>query len=497
VTLFVVRGSQSFAAEERTAKIVERIVDVASRDQDNLVNVVVRPSEFGPAVYADGTYITVVTEADAELEGFAPDRIAAVIAKEIATAITLHREGRSAAGVQKSIVFALGWTAAFVAFIVSLIGFRRITRERGEARLQRWLTNLAHNSGRVVDVSALFAAQRVFFRGVMIVIIIAASYYYIARVLREFAYTSTFASILIDTLAAPMIDIGSAAIAEIPDLITLGVIILITRYVLNLVRLFFQNIENGVIVLRDFEPGWIWPTHRLARAALIIVAVVVAYPLIPGSDTTAFKGMTILLGVLMSIGSNSVASNLLAGLVVVYKRSINIGDRIKVGDVIGDVEKVSLLDTQIRSLKNEMVSLPNTMLLNNQVTNFTRAGETPGLLIHTTVGIGYDEPRREVERLLVEAARETPGLMSDPPPFVLRRELASHDVKYELNAYRVEGEEPEIIRSELHARILDSFHNEGVQIMTPFYVSDPAELKIPKNGGEASDGAGPARTKGA
>jgi small-conductance mechanosensitive channel len=126
-----------------------------------------------------------------------------------------------------------------------------------------------------------------------------------------------------------------------------------------------------------------------------------------------------------------------------------------------------------------MVSVPNSTLLNNQVANFTQTGETPGLLIHTTVGIGYDEPRREVERLLVEAARETPGLKTDPPPFVLRRELASHDVKYELNAYRVEGEEPEVIRSELHARILDRFNEQGVQIMTPFYVGDPAEPKIP------------------
>jgi small-conductance mechanosensitive channel len=272
------------------------------------------------------------------------------------------------------------------------------------------LADLEVKTGRVVDASALIAAQRLFFRGAAIVIVLAATYYYIARVLREFAYTSTFASILLDTLAGPFLALGAAALAEIPDLLTLVVIILIARYLSKLLWLFFLNIENGLIVLRNFEPEWIWPTHRLARAVLILVAIVVAYPYIPGSGTDAFKGMTILLGVLVSIGSNSVASNLLAGLVVVYKRSVNIGDRIRVGDVIGDVERVSLLDTQIRSLKNEMVSLPNSTLLNNQVTNFTRAGETPDLLIHTTVGIGYDEPRGKVERLLVKAARETLGL---------------------------------------------------------------------------------------
>jgi small-conductance mechanosensitive channel len=409
-TFFMVRGARSFSAEERAAEVINRIVDVADRDPDGLANVVVRPSEFGPAVYADGTFVTVVTEVDAELEGFTPGQVAEFLAGEVTKAIALHRAGRSAVGVQRSIVFALGWTAAFAVFILALVGLRRLIRGRTEARAQKWLADLEVKTGRVVDASALIAAQRLFFRGAAIVIVLAATYYYIARVLREFAYTSTFASILLDTLAGPFLALGAAALAEIPNLLTLVVIILIARYLSKLLWLFFLNIENGLIVLRNFEPEWIWPTHRLARAVLILVAIVVAYPYIPGSGTDAFKGMTILLGVLVSIGSNSVASNLLAGLVVVYKRSVNIGDRIRVGDVIGDVERVSLLDTQIRSLKNEMVSLPNSTLLNNQVTNFTRAGETPDLLIHTTVGIGYDEPRGKVERLLVKAARETLGL---------------------------------------------------------------------------------------
>ncbi len=496
-TFFIVRGGASFTAEERAALIVDRIVDVADRDLDGSATVVVRPSEFGPAVYADAALITVVTEADAELEGFAPDVIAKILVEEIANAIAHYREGRSEVGVQRSIVFALGWTAAFVVFILSLIGLRRLLRGRTEAWLRRWLTDLERDTGRIVDASALLAAQRLFERGAMLVIIIAASYYYVARVLREFAYTSTFASVLLDTLAAPLIALGAAAIAQIPDLLTLLIIILITRYLLKILRLFFQNIENGVFVLRNFEPDWVWPTYRIARTVLIICAIIVSYPYIPGSGSDAFKGMTILLGVLVSIGSNSVVSNLLAGLVVIYKRSINIGDRIRVGEVIGDVERVSLLETQIRSLKNEMVSLPNSTLLSSQVTNFTRTGETPGLLIHTTVGIGYNEPRREVERLLVEAARETPGLKTDPAPFVLRTELASHDVKYQLNAYRVEGGDAEVIRSELHARILDRFNEEGVQIMTPFYVGDPAEPKIPQGDVGAPAGPGSARTDGA
>ncbi len=149
-------------------------------------------------------------------------------------------------------------------------------RGRTEARLQSWLTDLERDSGRIVDASALFAAQRLFLRGVMILIVIVATYYYIAQVLNEFAYTSTFASVLLDTLAAPLIALGVGAIAQIPDLLTLLIIILITRYLLKLLRLFFQNIENGVFVLRNFEPDWVWPTYRIARAVLILCSIIVA-----------------------------------------------------------------------------------------------------------------------------------------------------------------------------------------------------------------------------
>ena len=206
----------------------------------------------------------------------------------------------------------------------------------------------------------------------------------------------------------------------------------------------------------------------------------VGYPYIPGADSNAFKGMTIFLGLVVSIGSNSVISNLLAGLIIVYKHTINVGDRIRVGEIIGDVERITLLDTLVRSLKNEMVSVPNSNLLNSQVVNFTQTQGTEGLRIHTTVGIGYEEPRSKVERLLIEAARATHGLNTDSPPFVLCANLGSHDISYELNACLAPSHDSVRVRSDLNNRILDSFHAAGVQIMTPFYVADPEEPKVPK-----------------
>ncbi|MEM9060689.1 MAG: mechanosensitive ion channel domain-containing protein [Pseudomonadota bacterium] len=477
---FVVRGARSFTAEERADYIEEQIIRAAEKHPDFEPEVEVRRSEFGPAIYADGEYISVVTDADAEMEGLNVDLLADVISGEVAKAIKAYRKGRTSTAVQAGLIDTLVWTAALIILLVSLFFFRRYVRHRIERHVDKWVLSLEESTGRLIDARSLLAIQRSLFRGIYTFILAIVGYLYVSLVLREFAVTSWLASLLLDTIGAPLIALGEAALAEIPDLITLIVIILISRYFLKLLRLFFENVENGIIKFADFDPDWVWPTHRICRVLFIIISVIIAYPYIPGSGTEAFQGMTIFLGILVTLSSNSIASNLLAGLFVIYKRSVNIGDRIRVGDVIGNVEQVSLLDTHLRTLKNELLSVPNSKLIGDSVTNYTRIAGTSGLIVHATVGIGYDEPADKVEQLLLDAASATKGLKTTPKPFVLKTQLGSHDVSYEINAYAKVGFDPIDIRSELNTHVLDSFNAADVQIMTPFYVSDPSEPKIPR-----------------
>jgi small-conductance mechanosensitive channel len=214
------------------------------------------------------------------------------------------------------------------------------------------------------------------------------------------------------------------------------------------------------------------------KFGIILFAVVVAYPYIPGSGTAAFQGVTIFLGVLLSFGSSSVISNLLAGLFVIYRRSVNLGDLIGIGGVIGRIEAVNLLETDLRTPKNELVSVPNSQLLGSQLTNYTRYGNGGGLIVHSTVGIGYEEPQRKIEAMLIEAARRTRGVESDPMPFVLRTALADFAVNYEINAYARHVDALPKLQSDLNANILDVFNERKVQIMTPAYERDPEEPKI-------------------
>jgi small-conductance mechanosensitive channel len=211
---------------------------------------------------------------------------------------------------------------------------------------------------------------------------------------------------------------------------------------------------------------------------VIAFTAVIAYPYVPGSQSEAFKGVSIFLGVILSLGSSSAISNVIAGYTMIYRRAFKVGDRVKIDELIGDVTEMRLLVTHLRSLKNEEIVVPNSMILNTHVVNYSSLAEKDGLILHTTVGIGYEIPWRQVEAMLLQAAERTPGLLKDPPPFVLQKELGDFAVTYELNVRTAQPQDSLRLYTELHRHILDLFNEYGVQIMTPAYEEDPAELKV-------------------
>jgi len=206
--------------------------------------------------------------------------------------------------------------------------------------------------------------------------------------------------------------------------------------------------------------------------------VVVCFPYVPGSESPAFRGVTIFIGVLFSLGSSSLLANLIAGYTMTYRRAFHLGDRIKVGDLMGDVTQVGLMVTHLRSVKNEEFVVPNSLILNSNVINYSALARERGLILHTTVGIGYETPWRQVEAMLLMAAERTPGLLSEPPPYILQQGLGDFCVTYELNVYSDKPAAMYQQYTDLHRSILDVFNEYNVQIMTPAYVSDPAGPKV-------------------
>jgi small-conductance mechanosensitive channel len=232
------------------------------------------------------------------------------------------------------------------------------------------------------------------------------------------------------------------------------------------------------VALSGFDPEWAKPTFKIVRLVVIAFAVVVAYPYIPGSSTAAFKGVSIFAGVMLSLGSSSIISNLLAGFTMTYRRAFRVGDRIRIGDVVGEVSDIRLQVTHLRTPKNEEVVVPNSMILGSEVTNFSALARSRGLILHTTVGIGYETPWRQVEAMLLLAAERTPGLLREPEPFVLQTALGDFCVTYELNVYCDEPGRLPFLYDGLHRSILDVFNEYGVQIMTPAYEGDPEQPKL-------------------
>jgi small-conductance mechanosensitive channel len=264
----------------------------------------------------------------------------------------------------------------------------------------------------------------------------------------------------------------------IPDLVFLVILALITRYVLKVVRLFFRRVSDGTITLSGFEADWAKPTDRIVRLLVVAFALIVAYPHIPGSGTDAFKGVSILFGLLFSLGSPSVISNMVAGQSLAYRRAFKVGDRVKIGEHIGDVAQIRLLSTYLRTPKNEQIVIPNSNVLNGEIVNYTSLAKAPGLILHSIVSIGYGTPWRQVEAMLLEAAGRTPGLLPEPRPFVLQKTLGTFAVDYVINVYCDNPTAMFPLYSALHRSILDVFNEHNVQIMTPAYEGDPERPKV-------------------
>jgi small-conductance mechanosensitive channel len=309
-------------------------------------------------------------------------------------------------------------------------------------------------------------------------VILVLSFIYLQYVLSLLPWTRGASSRLLQYILDPLVTMGWGVVGVIPDVIFLVILFFLTRYLLKLINLFFAAVGRGEVVLAGFEREWADPTYKLLRVGIVALALVVAYPYIPGSSSDAFKGISIFIGIVFSLGSSSTIANVIAGYTMTYRRAFHIGDRVKIGDTVGDVTEMRLQVTHLRTIKNEEVIIPNSSILGNEVVNYSSLASRLGLILHTRVGIGYETPWRQVEAMLLIAAERTQGIMKDPKPFVRQLSLGDFAVTYEINVYCGDPQAMAQIYTALHRNILDVFNEHGIQIMTPAYEGDPESPKV-------------------
>ena len=320
-----------------------------------------------------------------------------------------------------------------------------------------------------------------FLTGAGVVVLV---YSWLAYSLSQFPLTEPWGRHLAGFLLDALAGVGVGLVRGVPGLFMVLVIFSITRLVVKLAGLLFDSVERGQIKMRGVHPDTADATRRIATVLLWIFGIALAYPYIPGSNSEAFKGISVLVGLMISLGSSGVINQAMSGLVVVFSRALKAGEYVVVGEYEGTVTEVGGLSTKIRTKRNEEINIPNALLVSTTTKNYSRLAGEHGCMVFATVGIGYMAPWRRVHELLLDAARRTQGLRRDPAPFVRQSALSSFYVEYVINAYLERPESRIETLSNLHANIQDVFNDAAIQIMTPAYESQPEEPVLAPKGAE-------------
>lgn len=485
-TLFQLHGTIGpFTPEERARAVERRVRTIADDPLLTADEITVSDTLGAVDIRLDSLVIMTVTERDAAESGESRRVLADEYAARIKDAVSSRQGAANLRTILVGALLTLLTLAAFVAIVVLLnrafpLLYRFIERGRG-----RWIRALRIQRLEILSAAQATDATLFAARVARIAVLVFVFYVFLPIVFSFFPWTRGLANTIFNWTLTPLASVWHALIAYLPNLFTIAVIVVVFYYLLKFIRLVFTGMERGAIALPGFHRDWATPTYKIVRFLVIVFAAVVVFPYLPGSQTPAFRGISIFLGVLVSFGSSSAIANIVAGVVMTYMRPFQLGDRVKIADTMGNIVEKTLLVTRIRTIKNVDITVPNAMVLSSHIINYSSTAKEGGVVLHTGVTIGYDAPWRQVHELLLAAAEATAGLMKEPKPFVLQTSLDDFYVSYELNAHT---DNPNVMArtySELHQNIQDKFNQAGVEIMSPHYRAerDGNQTTIPSTTG--------------
>jgi small-conductance mechanosensitive channel len=377
---------------------------------------------------------------------------------------------------------SLGWVALIIAvmalLIWGIIWLFRLWKFSITRKLLRTIKSVSIKNYPLLDTHRLGIAIIFVFNLVRLLLILLVLLVGITFMFSFFPETKTLTYTVFGFIWDPLTDILKSIVAYLPKLFKIVVIVICFHYLLKLVRYFANEIASGRLKINGFYADWAAPTHTILRVLLYSFMLVMIWPLLPSSDSEIFQGVSVFIGVVVSLGSTSVVGNVMAGLVMTYMRPFRIGDYIRYDDTEGEVIEKSMLVTRIRTRKNEIVTIPNSNMMSSQTSNFTLSAQRYGVIVHTKITIGYDEPWQKIEALLLEAADKTDGIKKHPKPFVRITTLDDFYVEYEINGCTERAKTMPAVYSALHQNILDTMHGAGVEIMSPHIEAQRNDLPI-------------------
>jgi small-conductance mechanosensitive channel len=466
--------------EERAQSIEQRLVAVA-RSRASVDSIRVESREAWSEIFLGQTLIMAVTDGDARMAGKSRQQLVFEDVESIRQAIQEYRREHGWPWILRGALYAILATLALLFALWLIQGIRVSVRDR----VQKSIYTIAHSEQRSAwHASIAYLGPLTLGLGAIVrwIFILGLMQAYLTVTLGFFPYTHGISLTVSKWIFSQLAFLARSAVDYLPNLLVLTVIGLITNYGIRLLRLIFGQIEKGELKIRGFYPDWAEPTEKLIRMLVLVLALIVAFPYLPGAKSPAFQGISIFLGLLLSLGSSSAVANAIAGIILTYMRSFLVGDWVQIGDTIGQVTEKTLLVTRVLTPKAELITIPNATVMSGSVKNYSVEAKKTGVIFHTQVTIGYDAPWRTVHQLLVSAALATEHVLQQPVPFVLQKGLDDFYVAYELNAYTDVPRLMLDIYSALHQNIQDKFNEAGVEICSPHFSSlrDGNTIAIPE-----------------
>lgn len=481
-TVFHVRNPLGpFTAEERAAAAEARLLRLAEDPFYSPDLFSVTDHEDATTILYGDTVVASVTDADAAVEGASREEVASEGIARLKGAIAAYHERRHPAAERRGWL-AVGLTVLGFLGFIAFQGFlhRRIDRfiDRSEAigipKVLRPYLSIPPQTVKATLKAGLHLARLAVSILVALIGLQVAFYF--------FPLTRGYALSILSYVTDPLNKLWHGFLGSIADLLAAAVLITLVVYFLKVLRRLFDAVAAGKIEIPWIAREWATPVHNLVRIVVIVLAVVMVFPYIPGSDTAAFKGISLFAGALFTLGASGTIGNFLGGLVVMFVGAFRLGDFVKIGETTGDVVDTTLVLTRLRTPWNEIVTVPNSAILTGQVINYTAEARNRGVILRTSVTIGYDAPWRKVHELLLAAASRTPKVETEPAPFVLQTALNDFFITYQINAYTRSPSAMPWIYSDLHRNIQDAFNEAGVEIMSPHFsaLRDGNTIAIPE-----------------
>ena len=466
--LYTKKGGQSAQQRAQEAgEIIELIGKKLNLDPNRVY--IENTDIFSDIMYGNEVLVS-FTDADAVWEGVKRDSL---VAQRKQVVVDKYRQMKREYGIwrmAKSVAYCLlVLVVQFFLYKLTCWGFAKI-EQKILALKDTKLKSLKIQSYEILNTDKQVALLLVANRIVKYLVILLQLLISLPIIFSIFPGTKGYALQLLDYFLIPIKKIAFGVIGYIPNLISIIVIWYATKSLVRLARYVAQEIENGNLKINNFFPEWAMPTFNIVRFLLYVFMVAMIYNYLPGSDSGVFQGISVFVGLIISLGSSTLIANLMAGLVITFMRPFRVGDRIKLNDTVGDIIEKTPLVTRVKTPKNEIVTVPNSFVMSSLTTNYSSSAQEYGLIIHSDVTFGYEVPWQQVHQLLIQAALATPHIEAEPRPFVLQTKLDDWYVLYQINAYTRNPEKMALIYSELHQNIQDLFNEAGIEIMSPHFM---------------------------